>query len=405
MAYIPPKKILKNYAKVLVNFAAGKGEGIKKGETVLVQTSEIAKPLLAELAKEIWEKGGNIVLRYSPSNDTVFSFNREFYIRASEDQLTFFPEKLMKGQIDSIDHLISISAETNMHALRGIDPKKFMLSGKAMKQYTDWCFEKENRGKFSWTVGLYGTEAMALEARMSQEEYWEQIAHACYLDKKDPIKEWKKVSKQIENYQKKLTDLKIERVHVVGTDVDLWITIGKQRKWVSGGGANIPSFEIFTSPDWRGTNGWILFNQPLYRYGNLIEGIKLQFSDGKVVKSSATKNEKVLKAMIATDGADKIGEFSLTDNRFSRITKFMAQTLYDENIGGTNGNTHIALGNAYPECFAGDPVKLGKRGFEKLGFNTSSVHTDIISTSPRTVTAILQNGEEKVIYRNGQFTL
>ena len=107
--------------------------------------------------------------------------------------------------------------------------------------------------------------------------------------------------------------------------------------------------------------------------------------------------------MIATKNADKIGEFSMTDRRFSRITKFMAETLFDENIGGPNGNSHIALGNSYHDCFAGDPTKITKVGFAKLGFNDSSVHTDIISTAPRTVTAYLRGGKEKVIYKNGEY--
>ena len=70
----------------------------------------------------------------------------------------------------------------------------------------------------------------------------------------------------------RLNALPIERLHVVGEDVDLRITLGEQRQWVGGSGRNIPSFEIFTSPDWRGTEGWIAFNQPLYRYGNLVRG-------------------------------------------------------------------------------------------------------------------------------------
>ena len=64
-------------------------------------------------------------------------------------------------------------------------------------------------------------------------------------------------------------------MHVEGEDVDLRISLGEQRRWLGGRGRNIPSFELFTSPDWRGTEGWIYCNQPLYRYGNLVKGIRL----------------------------------------------------------------------------------------------------------------------------------
>ncbi len=123
------------------------------------------------------------------------------------------------------------------------------------------------------------------------------------------------------------------------------------------------------------------------------------------MKSKATKNEKVLKSMIASPNADKVGEFSLTDRRFSHITKFMANTLYDENMGGANGNTHIALGMSYVDTYSGDPSKLSKEQKEALGYNDSPVHTDIISTASRTVTATLRDGTEKVIYKDGQYTL
>ncbi|MEK7194433.1 MAG: aminopeptidase [Patescibacteria group bacterium] len=402
--YAPSKKTLENYAKVLVNFALGSGKGIKKGDVVLVNAPEISKSLYAEILKSIWKSGGHVIGRFAPSDDKHFK-SKDFYLLASKEQLTHFPEKLMRGQIEDIDHSIFIVAETDKNSMRGVDPKKMMLRGEAWKPVMDWRNKKEHEGKFTWTIGLYGTPMMAKEAKMSEREYWSQIIKACFLDKKQPIKEWKKIFASIQKYLDKLNRLKISKLHTEGPDADLWVRIGEKRKWEGGGGANIPSFEIFTSPDWRGTNGWIRFNQPLYRYGSLIEGIQLWFKDGVVVKSKARKNEKVLKAMIATKDANKIGEYSLTDRRFSRITRFMAETLYDENIGGTNGNTHLALGMAYKSCYKGNPSKVSKKEWERLGYNDSSVHTDIISTSPRTVTAYLPNGKAKVIYKNGQFTL
>ncbi len=194
-------------------------------------------------------------------------------------------------------------------------------------------------------------------------------------------------------------------MHIEGVDTDLWITIGKNRQWLGGRGANIPSFEIFTSPDWRGTEGIISFNQPLYYLGNIITGITLQFRQGKVVKAQATKNEPLLLEMIKVKNADKIGEFSLTDKRFSKIDKFMAETLYDENIGGPYGNTHIALGKSYHDSYAGNPAIVTTKQWQEWGFNDSAIHTDIISTTQRQVTAYLSNGDKRVIYKNGQFTL
>jgi aminopeptidase len=367
--------------------------------------NESAKPLYAEVVRSIWKSGGHVISRYSPDNESWFKFDRVFFEEAKDSQLDFFPEKFMKGMIDQADHSLSVISETDKKSLQGIDSRKIMRRGIAYKPSMEWRQEKESQGKFTWTVGLYGTSAMAKEAGLSEKEYWDQIIKACFLDSKNPILEWKNVYKKMESFRKKLNSLPIEKLHIVGKDVDLWIKMGEKRKWVCGGGANIPSFELFTSPDWRGTNGRIRFSQPLYRYGNLIEEVELEFKNGLVVKSKAKKNEKVLKDMIATAGADKVGEFSLTDKRFSRITKFMAETLYDENVGGPYGNTHIALGASYHECYSDDQSKLSKKEWVNLGFNDSSVHTDIISTTDRTVMAFLTDGKEKVIYKKGQFQL
>jgi aminopeptidase len=405
MTYTPPAEILERYASVLVNFALGGGRGVQPGEVVRVVAPESAKPLYAALNRAVWRAGGHVIGGYQPDDNDAINLSRDFYELASDAQLDRFASHYMRGLVDEMDHQVSVIAESDPHALDTVDPAKIMRRGKSMRELLDWRGEKENAGKFTWTLGLYGTPAMAAEAGMSQEEYWEQIIHACFLDFEDPLTEWREVGERLDRTRERLDALEIERLHVEGEDADLWVSLGERRRWLGGRGRNIPSFEIFTSPDWRGTEGWIYCNQPLYRYGNLVKGVRLTFTDGRVTAASAEENERVLTEMIATEGADKVGEFSLTDRRFSRITRFMAHTLYDENVGGGYGNTHIAVGRAYQDAFAGDPSELSAEQWKELGFNDSTVHTDIVSTTDRTVTATLRGGEERVIYSEGEFQL
>jgi len=103
-------------------------------------------------------------------------------------------------------------------------------------------------------------------------------------------------------------------------------------------------------------------------------------------------------------GANKVGEFSLTDKTFSKISRFMANTLYDENYGGKFGNCHIALGASYSDTYRGDPSRLTKEIKKELGFNDSALHWDIVNTQKKRVTAHLSNGKTCVIYDNGSFT-
>jgi aminopeptidase len=289
--------------------------------------------------------------------------------------------------------------------MQGVDSEKIMKRLQAGKFYKEALFDKCDRGEAFWTLCRYATEGMAAEANLTLDEYWDQIIKACYLDMDDPIACWQENFNKIEFVIDYLNKLDIDWVHVESQNCDLKVRMGEKRKWLGGSGHNIPSFEVFISPDFRGTEGWIKFDQPLYRYGNLIEGIELKFEGGKVVEASAKKNEKVLKDMIAVEGADMVGEFSLTDKRLSRIDRFMADTLFDENYGGEYGNTHIALGAAYKDSYTGDDFdKLKAEDWKNLGFNESAVHTDIVSTVDRVVTAYLKDGSSEVIYKDGMFT-
>jgi aminopeptidase len=403
MTYVPRNEHLERYAELLVGFALGSGEGIAPGDVVQISAPEAAKPLYAELSRAVWRAGGHVIGRFRPDDDPTTNLSRDFFEIASDEQLDFLGERHWKGLVEEIDHSIHVLAERDPHALRDVDPARILRSQRARRKVNEWLDEKEGQGRFTWTIGLYGTEAMAAEARMSIEEYWEQIVAACFLDLPDPAARWRQVGEQIDAHCAALNAMPIDRLHVEGEDADLWIKLGEKRRWLGGGGRNIPSFEVFTSPDWRGTEGWIRFSEPLYVYGSLITGVELEFRNGHVVSAKASENEALLGEMIASENADKVGEFSLTDCRLSPISRFMANTLFDENTGGPYGNTHVALGLALRPCYAGDPSTVSEEEWGRLGFNASAVHTDIVSTTDRTVTATMDDGSEQVIYADGRF--
>ena len=102
-------------------------------------------------------------------------------------------------------------------------------------------------------------------------------------------------------------------------------------------------------------------------------------------------------------GASRLGEFSLTDKRFSKIDAFMANTLYDENYGGKHGNCHVALGSSYADTYSGRPGDLTRARKTQLGFNDSALHWDLVNTEPKRVTARLQNGDRLTLYEKGCF--
>jgi aminopeptidase len=396
--FTPSPASLDRYADVLISFALNTGKGIKKNDTVFLVVPTPAIEFGKAIYRAVLAKGGNVILNILEDDFKLVQLRH-----STDQQLLFFPDKYYRGLADSIDHWVRILSERDPMYLRSADPRKIMLSNRSAKPFRDWLDKKEDAGTFTWTLCLYPTEGMAKEANLSTAEYWRQIEKACFLDNRDPITRWKQVFADIKTIVRVLSDMPIVKLHVEADRTDLWVTLGEKRKWLGGSGRNIPSFEIFTSPDWRGTEGRIFFDLPLYRYGNIIKDISLEFRNGRVVTASARKNEKLLHELIKQKNADKIGEYSLTDRRFSRITRFMAETLYDENFGGEFGNTHLAVGKSYHDTYAGDAKKLTEKDYEKLGYNDSVEHTDIIASSDRTVTAILKDGTGKVIYEGGEF--
>ncbi|GIW68777.1 aminopeptidase [Candidatus Parcubacteria bacterium] len=406
-SYTPPCRVLERYAQVLVRFALWGGKGIRKGEVVYLVGAEATKPLFLAVRREILKAGGNVISNFIPESWDRWQFSRDFFELAKPHQLDWTPKRYFRGLVDEMTHYIYLLGEDDPRELEGIDPKKIMRAQTARKIFMDWRTQKELEGKLTWTLALYGTEGYAKEAGMSLKEYWRQIIRACFLDEADPVARWRAVQRQIDHVVRKLNKLTpvVDHLMVEGLDVRLKIVPGEKRSWLGGSGRNIPSFEVFTSPDWRGTEGWIRFNQPLYRQGVKIEGIELWFEKGRVVKARSRTNEAHLKAMLKVANADKVGEFSLTDRRLSRITKFMANTLYDENVGGRWGNMHIALGKAYRDAHDGNPAEVSEEEWQRLGYNDSAVHTDIISTTRRRVTAHLKQGGTLLLYADGEFVV
>ncbi len=228
----------------------GEGKGIKPGDTVWVVGSEETKPLFAECCRAVWRSGGNVLQQLTMAESDRFNLERDFYELASDAQLDFFPEQYRRGQVDELDHMLYIDGTDFPQAMKDVDPQKMMRRQTAFMPMIAWRQEKEAAGLLHWTVGLYGTAAMAAEAGLTVEQYWEQITRACFLDDADPVARWRETIDAIHGYRDWLNSLPIERLHLEAAEIDLWMT---PRRAARLGGRqlprNIPSFEVFTSPD------------------------------------------------------------------------------------------------------------------------------------------------------------
>jgi aminopeptidase len=394
------KRQMERYSDVLVwALRAARTKRFKKNDVVLIRYEMAAVRMAEVLQAKILDLGMNPILRlgWTPKME------HNFFEKANHSQLVYQTPGEME-LCKRLDGGIYLQAPESLTHLSHIDPKRIGKAAIARKPLRDILDRREAEGRFGWTLCLLPTVELARQARLPVGQYTAQIVRACYLDRGDPVREWREIYKDIMAIKNWMNRMEVKFYHIESENIDLRITPGKRRKWIGVSGHNIPSFEVFISPDWRGTEGIYFANQPSFRTGNYVRDVQLEFKKGKAVVIGAKRGGAFVAKQLSMDpGANRVGEFSLTDRRFSRINKFMANTLFDENFGGRYGNCHIAVGASYSDSYDGDPAELTKEKKKRLGYNDSALHWDLVNTEKKTVTAHLISGKKVVIYENGMF--
>jgi aminopeptidase len=376
-----------------------KGGVYKSGDVVDILWELDALSLTEIIYSKLLERG----LHVFPTMRKTAKMERDFFTLSQDYQLQFCPS-WSKALVRRINGTIYLYAPSSITHLKDVDHKKMAMYAVARKPLNKIVDVRENKGLYGWTLCSLPTQVLADQAQMSLKEYTDEIAKACYLNDADPVNTWQRIFEEGKAIRAWLLSLNVDVLHIESANIDLKVLLGEKRRWLGGDGCNIPSFENFTSPDYRGTQGVYFANMPSFLNGNYVKGVRLVFKDGRAVEVKAEEGEEFTKAQISMDeGACRLGEFSLTDKRHSPITKFMAETLFDENVGGENGNCHIAVGDSYRDTYSGNLQEMTPKLEKELGYNDSSLHWDLINTESKRVTALLKGGGRVVIYENGMF--
>lgn len=323
---------IEKFAKLLVNYSCN----VQKDDFVVITGSPISQDLILAIYKEVLLKGAYPSPKiHLPGEPFIY------YKFVNEEQLNHFPDFEML-EARSINAEIYIEDDTNTRELAGTDLRKQAQRAKVLKPINDYVLNPKNGIRLCLTI--FPTNAYAQDAEMSLDEFQEFIFSALFLNLKDPIAAWQKMSLR----QKKIKKImeKADLIKIVGKKTDFSLSV-KGRKFINcDGHYNMPDGEIFTGPIENSGQGRIIFQTfPAVYEGKEIYGVSLDFKDGKVVRASAQKNEAFLLEMLRSDeGASRIGEFAIGTN--FGIKKFTKEILIDEKIGGT---VHIALGYGYPE--------------------------------------------------------
>ncbi len=392
---------LQRYADVLLwAFELARPAGAEARGIVFLQYDLLGLSITELLYERLVAAGFTPVVRSTPTP----AMERAFH-HASDERLDFLPP----GEVELFASLcggIGIQAPSSLDHLADIPPDRVVRAMMAKKPLWDIIQGRAARGLLGWTLAELPTQALADRARMTLAEYEQQMAAACFLEERDPVRRWTQIREEMLAISEWLNGLVVESLDVQSDGVNLRLKLGDRRRWVGLSGHNLPSFEIFTSPDWRHTVGTYYADLPSFINGRHVDGLRLEFTRGEATVLAVTEGEDHARQMIAADpGACRLGEFSLTDKRLSPINRPMANTLYDENFGGNWGNCHIALGACLPATFDGRPDELTSDTKAALGFNDSAVHWDLVNTQDKLVTARLSSGVERVIYEHGSFAL
>lgn len=274
---------------------------------------------------------------------------------------------------------------------------------------------KQLTNDISWCIAVIPNKIWAKEKfpDLSDEdaynEYFKLMCYCTMVDREDPIKEWDKFLDRQRSLVKALNDLKITKMHYTNSlGTDLVIGLSPDALWQCAGYegedviVNMPTYEVFTSPDYRLTEGIVYASKPLMYGGALVDKFWVKFKNGKVVDYDAEVGKEILKGIIESDEYSCfLGECALVDKNTA-----IAQTnfVYGETCLDENASCHIALGDAFPECLKGaEDESVDER--RERGLNHSDNHVDfMIATDDLNIVAETKNGE-MLIFKKGEFNL
>ncbi len=400
---------LKKYAHLIV---CG-GCNLQKGQELFINASLEAAPLVRLVAEEAYCVGAkDVTVEWADDKLTRLRFEN-----APMECLENFPKwraQLQNSMAERGAAILSILS-SDPQALSGVDSKKLLAYSKAAHLGAKAFYDGMDFGHNVWCIVGAASPSWAkrvfprCSTVMAMDKLWKAIFHAAYVDTPDPVAAWQEHRRSFEKCCAFLNEKQFDRLvyhNSIGTD----ITVGlpKNHIWEGGGSKtvdgvafypNMPTEEIFTSPDRTRVNGTVHSALPLSYQGVLIDDFSLTLQDGRIISCSAAKGEDTLKEIIAADdGAKMFGECSLIPKQspISEMGVLFYNTLFDE-----NASCHFAIGLGFPECIQGG-LNMSKEELIQHGINNSSMHVDfMLGTPDLSVTGITADGTEVPVFRDG----
>jgi len=378
---VTPEERLDRYARLVVEVGANVG----KGQVLLIGANIEHAPLARAMAAAAYELGALYVdVDYSEPHA-----RRARILHAAEETLEWSAPWLVEKIEWVARHrgaLIQIVGDPEPELLADLDGSKV---GKArMKELQLAYMRATNERTLNWTVVAYPTAGWAesVFGEPDVERLWQAIATATRLDEPDPVAAWRAHVAKLAARAALLTERRFDALRFRGPGTDLTVGLTPRTVWLAGRAEtvegrvhilNMPTEEVFTTPDRRRTEGTVLSTMPLQLSGSFVRDLELRFEAGRVVDVQASAGGDVVREQLRSDdGACMLGEVSLVDgdSRVGKTGITFLNTLFDE-----NATCHIAYGSGFSAAFEGD---LSTSELVELGYNESSVHTDFMIGGP-----------------------
>jgi aminopeptidase len=303
--------------------------------------------------------------------------------------------------------VISLTGPVAPHIMDGVDPA---LLGRDMLPRVRESIEIVNQRATNWTAGPCPTPAWAeivhpdCAPADALERLWRDVTHVCRVDEPDPVAAWERRMDGLTGVAGKLDSVRLDAVRFEGPGTELTVGLLPSCRWVCAELStvdgivhhpNLPTEEVFTSPDPERVDGYVRSTKPLFVSGALITGLRVRFEQGRAVEIEADQGGDVLRTLSQRDpGASRLGEVALVDgdSRIGSLDTVFFDTLLDENAA-----SHIALGEGLE--FAADPE-------DRSRINRSDLHLDfMIGSSDVAVTGIERGGGEVPLLRGGAWMI
>ena len=398
----------------LAYLAVKRGVGLQKGQNLLITAPLESLPLVRKITEHAYKEGANIVTPlFTDSEITLSRF--KFAPDESFDHATNWLFNGMGEAFDNNTARMAIAGDDPM-LLSEMDPDKVSRVNKAMAKAYKPARERITEFKINWNIVSWPGKAWATRVfpNIDPEEAIVQLADAIFDASRasvdDPIKAWDEHNEKLRIKTNWLNDQNFAALQYSGPNTDLKVGLADEHEWMGGASKaqngiicnpNIPSEEVFTTPHAYKVEGTVSSTKPLSYQGTLIDNIKVQFKEGKIIEAHASKGEEVLQKVLKSDeGASRIGEVALVPHSspISQSGIIFYNTLFDENAA-----SHIALGQCYSKCFKGD-VDLSKEEISKRGGNSSMIHIDwMIGSNEIDVDGIDKNGNSVPVFRKGEW--